>query len=57
MDIEKVKALINELIEVWNVARKPSWEETKQMVTVTLLISLIVGAIGLIIFLIIQSIL
>ena len=57
MDMNNIKKLVEELVEVWNVARKPSWEETKQMVTVTLLISLVVGLIGLAIFLIIRSIL
>jgi protein translocase SEC61 complex gamma subunit len=57
MKTKNVKKLVEELMEVWRVARKPSWEETKQMVTVTLLISSIVGVVGLVIFLLIQSIL
>ena len=53
----KLKEMINELYSVWKIAVKPSWEETKQMVLVTLLISLIIGFIGLLIFVIINYIL
>lgn len=55
--IAQIKKLIDELYGVWKVARKPTWEETKQMVITTLLISMIVGIIGLIIFILIEYLL
>ena len=55
--IAQIKKLIDELYGVWKVARKPTWEETKQMVITTLLISIIVGIIGLIIFILIEYLL
>lgn len=55
--IAQIKKLIDELYGVWKVARKPTWEETKQMVITTLLISIIIGIIGLIIFILIEYLL
>jgi|GEM_PF-4582418 len=52
-----IKNLFEELHSVWKVAKKPDWEETKQMVLVTLIISLMIGFFGLLIFVIIQYIL
>jgi len=51
-----IKSLIEEIHGVWKVAKKPDWEETKQMVLVTLSISLMVGLFGLLIFVVVQYI-
>ncbi|HIP66736.1 MAG TPA: protein translocase SEC61 complex subunit gamma [Candidatus Nanopusillus sp.] len=55
--IDQIKKLIDELYSVWKIARKPTWEETKQMVIITLLISMVVGFIGLVIFILIEYLL
>lgn len=50
----KIKELFNELKSVWKLSKKPTWEETRQMVIVTIIISLLVGMLGFIIFVLIN---